>query len=98
MALDHRTVLEAFEQHKTRILDVIPSAIVQLSGSGLVEGLDSNDVDIVVLAARVEPAASTLAAVYPSLYPDEWRDDWAAFRDLGPPQVDVVITVPGLAG
>ena len=98
MSLDHRTVIEAFEAHKTRILNVLPGAIVELSGSGLVEGLDSNDVDIVVLADQVEPVVSALAAVYPRLYPDEWRDDWAAFRDPGPPQVDVVVTVPGSPG
>jgi hypothetical protein len=98
MALDHSAVRETFEEHKRRILDVLPSAIIQLSGSGLVEGLDSDDVDLVVLTSAVEPAASELAAVYPPLYPDEWRSDWAAFRDPGPPQVDVVVTVPGSRG
>jgi hypothetical protein len=32
------------------------------------------------------------------LYEEEWRDDWAAFRDPGPPQVDVVLTKAGTKG
>lgn len=32
------------------------------------------------------------------LYAEEWRDDWAAFRDPGPPQVDVVLTRRGTLG
>src|SRR5947209_12026097 len=98
MPLDHRTVMETFEAHKTRIVNAVPSAIINLSGTGLVEGLVSNDVDIVVLAPRVESVAEALATIYPPLHPDEWRDNWAAFRDPGPPQVDVVVTVPGSKG
>jgi len=36
--------------------------------------------------------------VYPPLYEEQWRDDWAAFRDPGPPQVDVVLTRRGTNG
>jgi hypothetical protein len=32
MALDHHTVIETFEDPKRRILGVVPTAIVQLSG------------------------------------------------------------------
>jgi hypothetical protein len=39
-----------------------------------------------------------LRIVYPPLYEEQWRDDWAAFRDPGPPQVDVVLTRRGTKG
>jgi hypothetical protein len=36
--------------------------------------------------------------VYPVLYEEQWRDDWAAFRVVGPPQVDIVLTRRGTKG
>jgi hypothetical protein len=33
-----------------------------------------------------------LSRSFRSLYEEEWRDDWAAFRDSGPPQVEIVLT------
>jgi hypothetical protein len=54
-----------------------------------------HDLDLVVLVPDVAGAAERLRNVYPPLYEEEWRDDWAAFRDPGPPQVDVVLTKRG---
>ena len=53
------------------------------------------DIDLVLLVAD---AAARLRSVYPQLYEDQWRVDWAAFRDPGPPQVDIVLTVLGSDG
>jgi hypothetical protein len=43
-------------------------------------------------------AAQELRASYAPLYQEEWCEDWAAFREAGPPQVDVVVTSPGSTG
>jgi GrpB-like predicted nucleotidyltransferase (UPF0157 family) len=77
---------------------LISGADVVLTGSASVDGLDADDVDLVVLVPDVPEAASRLRGSYPPLYEDEWRDDWAAFRDPGPPQVDLVVTKPGSKG
>lgn len=76
----------------------MPDASISVSGSASVPGLDPNDVDLVALVDDVAGAAARLRTIYPSLYEDQWRDDWAAFREPGPPQVDVVITRLGTKG
>ena len=69
-----------------------------MSGSTLLGHFGGHDIDLVVLVPDVAHAAARLRRVYPPLYEDEWRDDWAAFREPGPPQVDVVLTKRGTKG
>ena len=92
---DVRTTVDL---HRQRILAIVPEAEVFLSGSASVPGLPANDIDLVAVVTDVEAAAARLAEAYSPLYQDEWRDDWAAFRDPGPPQVDIVVTQPGSSG
>jgi len=70
----------------------VPEGTTSVSGSALLGQLTGQDLDLVVLVPDVVDAAQRLRRIYPSLYEEEWRDDWAAFRDPGPPQVDVVLT------
>jgi hypothetical protein len=76
----------------------VPDAQVFLTGSALIEGLDADDVDLVALVPHVPLATARLREAYSPLYEDQWRDDWAAFRDAGPPQVDLVVTRRGRKG
>jgi GrpB-like predicted nucleotidyltransferase (UPF0157 family) len=85
-------------EQERRLRELLPGAGVHLSGSARVPGLEANDLDLVVLVDDVAVAAEVLRPEYPTLYADEWRDDWAAFRDPGPPQVDIVLTRPGTLG
>ena len=85
-------------EQERRLHELLPDARVHLSGSACVPELEPGDIDLVVLVDDVAAAAETLRAEYPELYADEWRDDWAAFRDPGPPQVDIVLTRPGTLG
>lgn len=87
--------MSAYESH---LRGLLPEAEVHLSGSASVPGLDPDDLDLVALVDDVPAAAEILSSAYPALYIDEWRDDWAAFRDPGPPQVDVVVTRRGTLG
>ena len=64
---------------------LIPEAEVLLTGSASIEGLDAEDIDLVVLVPNVLEAASRLRALFPPLYEDLWRDDWAGFRIPGRP-------------
>jgi GrpB-like predicted nucleotidyltransferase (UPF0157 family) len=86
------------EEHVRRLRELLPGAEVVLTGSASVPGLSAVDLDLVVLVDDVAGAAQALRAEYPVLYPEAWRRDWAAFRDPGPPQVDVVVTSPGSLG
>jgi GrpB-like predicted nucleotidyltransferase (UPF0157 family) len=86
------------EKHRQRIAASVPNASILVTGSASVEGLPANDLDLVVLVADVWDAATRLRSDYPPLYEDDWRDDWVAFRDPGPPQVDLVVTQPGTRG
>jgi GrpB-like predicted nucleotidyltransferase (UPF0157 family) len=86
------------EKHRQRIAASVPDAPILVTGSASVDGLPANDVDLVVLVSDVRDAAARLRQDYPPLYEDDWRDDWAAFRDPGPPQVDLVVTRPGTKG
>ena len=85
-------------QHQSRIRDVVPEGEASVSGSTLLGDFGGHDIDLVVLVPDVADAASRLRKVYPPLYEDEWRDDWAAFRQPGPPQIDIVLTSPGTSG
>jgi GrpB-like predicted nucleotidyltransferase (UPF0157 family) len=93
-ALAHRLI----DKHRARIALLLHDAQILLTGSALIEGLSAEDVDLVVLVPNVRKAAAQLRVAYPPLYEDQWRDDWAAFRDPGPPQVDLVVTRPGAKG
>jgi hypothetical protein len=84
--------------HEARIAGVLPDAQVHLTGSCVLGRFDGHDVDLVVLVDDVAAASARLRTVYPPLYEGQWRADWAAFRDPGPPQVDVVATTPGSKG
>jgi hypothetical protein len=87
------------ERTRGRLEEVLPDADVRLSGGVLVEGGAADDVDLVALVEDVRAAASALVRTgFPSLYEEEWGDDWAAFRDPGPPQIDVVVTRLGTKG
>ena len=85
-------------EHESRLRELLPGAEIHLTGSACVPGLDPNDLDFVALVEDVPAAAETLKSVYPTLYADDWREDWAAFRDPGPPQIDVVLTRRGSWG
>lgn len=85
-------------EQERRLRELLPGARVHLSGSASVPGLEAGDLDLVALVDDVATAAEILRSEYPALYRDEWRDDWAAFRDPGPPQVDIVLTRPGSLG
>jgi hypothetical protein len=85
-------------RYRTVIDKAVPGARSFLTGSSLLGSFSGHDIDLVVLVADVSAAVRKLRGLYPPLYEDEWRDDWAAFRDPGPPQVDIVVTVPGTNG
>jgi hypothetical protein len=85
-------------RHRAAITRVLPEAEVQVTGSTLLGGFAGHDVDLVVLVPDVAAAAQRLRQAYSPLYQDDWRDDWAAFRDPGPPQVDIVLTTEGTRG
>jgi hypothetical protein len=84
--------------HTQRIADVLPEGTTSVSGSTLLGHWFGHDLDLVVLVPSVATAAERLRVAYPPLYEEEWRADWAAFRDPGPPQVDVVLTTHGSKG
>jgi hypothetical protein len=85
-------------RHATRIRDAVPEGATSVSGSTLLGRYGGHDLDLVVLVPDVADAANRLGHIYPPLYAEDWRDDWAAFRDPGPPQVDIVLTKPGTKG
>jgi hypothetical protein len=84
--------------HARRIAEAVPEGTISLSGSTLLGNWGGHDLDLVVPVPEVAEAARRLRRGYPPLYEEEWRDDWAAFRDPGPPQVDIVLTRPGTKG
>jgi hypothetical protein len=84
-------------RHSSRIAEAVPEGTISVSGSTLL-GHYGHDLDLVVLVPKVTDAANRLRHAYPPLYEEEWREDWAAFRDPGPPQVDVVLTKRGTHG
>jgi len=91
-------IRQLVDEHRARIESLVGGADVRLSGSTLLGGFGGHDVDLVVLVAGVREAAGQLRRSYPPLYEEEWRPDWAAFREVGPPQVDIVVTSPGSTG
>jgi hypothetical protein len=86
------------EHHAGRIAEAVPEGETLVSGSTLLGHYGGHDLDFVVLVPNVADAANRLRHVYPPLYEEEWRDDWAAFRDPGRPQVDIVLTRRGTTG
>jgi GrpB-like predicted nucleotidyltransferase (UPF0157 family) len=93
--MDSDVTAALVEEHRQRIAAAAPEARVYLSGSSSVEGLAANDVDLVALVPDVARAADQVRGLYPPLHEDLWHDDWVAFRDPGPPQVDLVLTRSG---
>jgi hypothetical protein len=85
-------------RHSRRIADAVPEGTTSVSGSTRLGRYGGHDLDLVVLVPDVADAANRLRHVYPPLAQEEWRDDWAAFRDPGPPQVDIVLTKRGTKG
>jgi hypothetical protein len=87
------------ESARSRIQALLPGADVRVSGGALLDGDAAEDLDLVVLADDVSAVAERLrgSGIAP-LHEDDWSDDWAAFREPGPPQVDVVVTRPGSWG
>jgi hypothetical protein len=85
-------------RYRALVASAVPAAATELSGSTLLGVFGGHDIDLVVLVEDVAAAARRLRTALPPLYEDEWREDWAAFRDPGPPQVDVVLTTAGSAG
>ena len=86
------------ERHSDRIREAVPEGTTSVSGSTLLGRYGGHDLDLVVLVPDVSDAANRLRRVYPPLYEEDWRDDWAAFRQLGRPQVDIVLTKRGTKG
>ena len=80
---------------RDRVLAALPEAEIHLVGSACVPGLAAEDVDLVALVDDVEAAAARLRILYPPLYEKPWTREWAAFRVVGPPQVDLVLTKRG---
>ena len=80
---------------RDRVLAALPEAEIHLVGSACVPGLAAEDVDLVALVHDVETAAARLRILYPPLYERQWTREWAAFRVVGPPQVDLVLTKRG---
>lgn len=91
-------IRQLVEEHRARITALVAEADVRLSGSTLLGHFAGHDIDLVVLVDDVEAAAARLRESYPPLYEDHCRPDWAAFREPGPPQVDVVVTAVGTPG
>jgi hypothetical protein len=85
-------------RHTERIGRAVPEGSSLVSGSTLLGEWGGHDLDLVVLVPDVRDAAHRLREVYPPLYEHEWRDDWAAFREPGPPQVDIVLSRLGTKG
>lgn len=85
-------------RHAARIAEAVPEGTTSVSGSTLLGHYGDHDLDLVVLVPNVADAANRLRQVYPPLYEEEWRDDWAAFRDPGPLQIDIVLTKRGTPG
>jgi len=98
VAFEPAALAHILRVHTARIAVRVPDARVELTGSASVGGLDAQDVDLVVVTDDVGRVADALARSYAQLYPEQWSGDWAAFRDAGPPQVDVVVTSPGSTG
>jgi len=96
--MSHVDVEATIALHTGRIREAVPEGTTLVSGSTLLGQYGGHDIDLVVLVPDVADAADRLRRLYPPLYEDEWRDDWAAFRLLGPPQVEVVLTRPGTKG
>src|SRR5712691_4130465 len=90
--MSHAEVKALVAHHADRIAGAVPEGTTSVSGSTLLGRFGGHDLDLVVLVPNVADAANRLRRVYPPLYEEEWRDDWAAFRDPGPPQVDIVVT------
>jgi hypothetical protein len=84
--------------HTARIREALPEGTTSVSGSTLFGRYGGHDIDLVVLVPDVADAANRLRRVYPPLYEEDWRADWAAFREPGPPQVDIVLTKRGTKG
>lgn len=93
-----RAVEAVVTRHTRRIADALPEGSISMSGSTLLGQYGGHDVDLVVLVPDVTDASTRLRSTYPPLYEEEWRDDWAAFRDPGPPQVDIILTKRGTKG
>lgn len=85
-------------RHTSRIAGSVQEGSISVSGSTLLGRYGGHDVDLVVLVPDVGAAADRLRRTYPPLYEEEWRDDWAAFREPGPPQIDIVLTKEGTRG
>jgi hypothetical protein len=98
MGFEQAALAHIVRVHTSRIRARVPDARVELTGSASLGGLDALDIDLVVLSDDVPRDAKALARSYATLYPEQWDDDWAAFRDPGPPQVDLVVTRPGSTG
>src|SRR4051794_33069575 len=98
MAFEQAALAHILRVHRARIRARVPDAHVELTGSASVAGLDARDVDLMIVTDEVSRVAEALARSYARLYPEQWDDAWAAFRDAGPPQVDLVVTSPGSEG
>ena len=80
---------------RDRVVAAVPEAEIHLVGSACLPGLAAEDVDLVALVDDVQAAAARLRTLYPPLYEKQWTREWAAFRVVGPPQVDLVLTRRG---
>ena len=80
---------------RDQVVAALPEAEIHLVGSACVPGLAAEDVDLVALVDDVETAAARLRTLYPPLYEEQWTQEWVAFRVVGPPQVDLVLTRRG---
>ncbi len=94
-----RAALAEAADHYSRMLhELLPGAEVVLTGSAACSDLVANDLDFVVLVSDVAEAAQHVRRRLAPLFELEWHADWAAFREPGPPQVDVVVTKRGTRG
>lgn len=93
--MDEGELKDLVSHWRARVVAAVPEAEVHLVGSACVPGLAAEDVDLVALVDDVETATAQLRTLYPPLYEEQWTEEWAAFRVIGPPQVDLVLTTRG---
>lgn len=74
----------AFDEHRQRVLEVLPEAQVEHVGSTSIPGaLTKGDVDLLVRvdAGRFDAAVAALRALYAVHQPDNWTPTYASFAD-----------------
>ena len=75
---------EIFQQEKLRILELIPSAVIEHIGSTAIPGsITKGDLDINVRVTKeiFDEAVEKLKTLYQINQPENWNDNFASFKD-----------------